>query len=272
MAVAAVIAFSKPSSVEAQVRVTDTTVVDSTQSYQFTTRSYESPWQKIDERAKLENPADGDSVRALVDEIFDQPHWFGKIPPVMDNIVKERLTQTEMNYKLGRGTGVEVSGIVRLVNTLANKFQLPDSARTTPHQAEVLRFGFEITMPTFMALPSSSQAGKSVHADSAMMSPVQAAYLLLTLIDVKVSSPEYQLPPDEWEKTKYGTMMDELTKAKEFKESGQPSRPETRSVRISLFSPNDELRSALSHAFSQMSLTDGLDLVDQAFAAVGIGK
>jgi hypothetical protein len=89
---------------------------------------------------------------------------------------------------------------------------------------------------------------------------------------VKVSSPEYQLPPDEWEKTKYGTMMDELTKAKEFKESGQPSRAETRSVRISLFSPNDELRSALSHAFSHMSLTDGLDLVDQAFAAVGIGK
>ena len=123
-----------------------------------------------------------------------------------------------------------------------------------------------------MALPSTSQAGKPVRTASAMMSPVQATYLLLTLIDVKLSSPDYQLPPDEWEKTKYGPMMEELTKSKEFKESGQISNPDTRSVRISPFSPNDELRAALSHAVSQMSLTDGLDVIDQAFATLGIGK
>jgi hypothetical protein len=33
-----------------------------------------------------------------------------------------------------------------------------------------------------------------------------------------------------------------------------------------------DIRTAVSHAISEMSLTDGLDLVDQAFAAVGIGK
>ena len=263
--IAATISFSKPRTVQAQVQYTDTTVAHSS-------KAYPSPWQKIDERAKLENPTDGNSVRALVDEIFNQPHWFVTIPPVMDTIIEERLTQAEMNYKLGRGAGVDVNGIVRLVNMLADKFQLPDSARTTAHQAEVLRFGFEITMPTFMALPSTSQAGKPVRTDSGMMSPAQAAYLLLTLIDVKLSSSDYQLPPDEWEKTKYGPIMEELTRSKEFRESGQPSRPQTRSVRISSVSPNDELRAALSHAISQMSLTDGLDLVDQTFAAVGIGK
>jgi hypothetical protein len=33
-----------------------------------------------------------------------------------------------------------------------------------------------------------------------------------------------------------------------------------------------DIRTAVSHAISEMSLTDGLDLVDQAFAVVGIGK
>src|ERR1700674_1019441 len=111
---------------------------------------YKTPWQKIEERAKLENPSDGNSVRALVDEIFNYPHSFGQIPPVMDTIVKERLTQAEMNYKLGLGPGAEMTDIVRILNRLADKFQLPEYARTTPHQAEVLRFGIEISMPAFM--------------------------------------------------------------------------------------------------------------------------
>jgi hypothetical protein len=265
MAVAAVTAFSKPNTVKAQVQFTDTTVAHSS-------KAYPSPWQKIDERAKLENPADGNSVRALVDEIFKYPHAFGEIPPVMDTIVKERLTLAEMNYRLGRSPGVELNGVVRLVNMLADKFQLPDYARATAHQAEVLCLGLETAMPALMALPSTSQAGKAVRTDSSVMSPVQATYLLLTLIDAKLLSPDYQLPPGEWEKTKYGPMMEEATKYKELKESGKLSKLETKIVLISSSSQSDEMRTALSHAISQMSLTDGLDLVDQAFAAVGIGK
>src|ERR1700674_1533969 len=108
---------------------------------------YKTPWQKIEERAKLENPSDGNSVRALVDEIFNYPHSFGQIPPVMDTIVKERLTQAEMQYKLGLGPGVQESDIVHIANTLAEKFQLPEYARTTLHQVEVLRFSYELSSP-----------------------------------------------------------------------------------------------------------------------------
>src|SRR6202040_631946 len=147
--------------------------------------------------------ADGNSVRALVDEIFNSRNLSGEIPPVMDTIVKDRLTQAEMNYKLGRLPGVEVNGLVHLVNSLAEKFQLSDSARATVHQAEVLRFGLEIAMPTFMGLPSKFQPGNPVRTDSSAMSPAQATYLLLALINAKLLSPDYQLPPDVWEKTKY---------------------------------------------------------------------
>src|ERR1700687_2238593 len=156
--------------------------------YTSGTQPYMSPWQKIEERAKLENPSDGNSVRALVDEIFYR-HSFGEIPPEMNTIVKERLTKAEMNYKLGAGPGAEMTDIVRIVNTLADKFQLPDCARTTQHQAEVLSFGLEISMPIFMGLSPAQQVDKTLRAESRKLSPVQATFLLLSLIDAKLMSP-----------------------------------------------------------------------------------
>jgi len=242
--------------------------------YQETVKSLpcHAPGQRIEGRAKLENPSDGNSVRALVDEILDYPHSFGEIPQVMNTIIKERLTKAEMNFKLGLSPGVEATDIVRIVNTLADKFQLPDYARTTPHQVEVLCFGAEISMPTFMGLPSAQPVDETARADSRKLSPAQATYLLLALINAKQLSPDYQLPPDEWEKTKFGPMMEKLTKYKELKESGQLSKLEAKVTLTSLSSQSTDLRTAVSHAISQMSLTDGLDLVDQAFAAVGIGK
>ena len=233
---------------------------------------YKTPWQKIEERAKLENPSDGNSVRALVDEIFNSPHSFGEIPPVMDTIVKERLTQAEMKYKLGLGPGVQEDDIVHIANTLADKFQLPDYARTTLHQVQVLRFSHELSCPVFMGGQAPQQDIDKSRSNPTKLSPAQATYLLLSLVDAKLWSPDYQLPPDEWEKTQYGPMMENLVKYKELKESGQQSKLVTKGALVMITTLNRDIQTAVSHAISEMSLTDGLDLVDQAFAAVGIGK
>jgi hypothetical protein len=233
---------------------------------------YRSPWQKIEERAKLENPSEGNSVRALVDEIFNYPHSFGEVPPVMDTIVKERLTQAEMKYKLGLGPGVQEDDIIHIANTLADKFQLPDYARTTLHQVQVLRFSYELSCPVFMGGQAPQQDIEKSRSNPAKLSPAQATYLLLGLVDAKMMNPNYQLPPDEWEKTQYGPMMENLIKYKELKESGQQSKPQARVVLMTEPTQTRDIRTAVSHAISEMSLTDGLDLVDQAFAAVGIGK
>lgn len=233
---------------------------------------YKTPWQKVEERAKLENPSDGNSVRALVDEIINSPHSFGEIPPVMDTIVKERLTQAEMKYKLGLGPGVQESDIVHIANTLADKFQLPEYARTTLHQVQVLRFSYELSLPVFMGVQSPQQESEISRSNPPKLSPAQATHLLLGLVNAKLMSSDYQLPPDEWEKTRYGPMMENLAKYKELKESGQQSKPQARVVLMTETTQTRDIRTAVSHAISEMSLTDGLDLVDQAFAAVGIGK
>jgi hypothetical protein len=92
------------------------------------TQGYKSSWQRIDDQARLENPSDGNSVRALIDEILDFPSSFGRIPPIMREIIEQRLVDAEINYKLGRTQGIGEKSVVQIVNTLADKLRLSDSA------------------------------------------------------------------------------------------------------------------------------------------------
>jgi hypothetical protein len=232
---------------------------------------YKSPWQKLNEQAKLENPTDGNSVRALMDEILDFPSSFGRIPPIMREIVEQRLVQAEINYKLGRNPGIPEKSVVQIVNTLAEKFRLSDSARTSLHQVDVLRFGMELSSPAFMTPASSQKEETSVDPNPADLSPAQATHILLVLIGQKVMNPDYQLPPDEWEKTQYQPAMDKMLKYKELRDSGQLGKTVTHGALVS-FSSSHDLRTQISSAVLQMSLTEGLDLVSQVFEIAGISK
>ena len=234
-------------------------------------QQYKSPWQKLNEQAKLENPTDGNSVRALVDEILDFPSSFGRIPPIMREIVEQRLVQAEINYKLGRNPGVPEKSVVQIVNTLADKFGLSGSARTSLHQVEVLRFGMELSTPALMTPASSQKEDAGVYPSTADLSPAQAAHILLVLITQKMMNPDFQLPPEEWEKTQYQPAMDKMLKYKELRDSGQLGKTVTHGELVSYPTAYD-LRAQIHNAVSKMSLTDGLDLVNQAFEIAGISK
>jgi hypothetical protein len=241
------------------------------QNFSGQTQAYKSPWQKIDDQARLENPSDGNSVRALIDEILDFPSSFGRIPPIMREIIEQRLVDAEINYKLGRTQGIEEKSVVQIVNTLADKLRLSDSARTTLHQVEVLRFSMELSSPDFMPPPTSQDESAALSLSKTDLSPAQAAHILLVLIDQKILNPDYQLPPEEWEKTQYQTAMDRMLKYKELRDSGQMKTTVTASFRASSPSSRD-LRSQIYDAVSKMSLTEGLDLVNEAFGIAGISK
>jgi hypothetical protein len=232
---------------------------------------YKSPWQKLDEQAKLENPSDGNSVRALMDEVLDFPNSFGRIPPIMRELVEQRLVQAEINYKLGRKPGIPEKCVVQIVNTLADKFGVSDSARTSLHQVEVLRFGTELSSPAFMTPASSQKEDTGVYPSTADLSPAQATHILLVLITQKMMSPDFQLPLEEWEKTKYQPAMDKMLRYKELRDSGQLGKMVTH-AEVVAYPLDHDLRTQIYNAVSKMSLTDGLDLVNQAFEIAGISK
>lgn len=234
-------------------------------------RSFHSPWQVIDDAAKLENPADGDSVRALIEEILNFPHTFSLKLPVMHEIVEDRLVQAEINYRLGRNPGIQEKTVVEIANTLADRMKLPDYAYVTVHQVEVLRFGMEMSMPSFMGEVSVQSDAAGAHANAAVLSPAQATQILLVLIDQKLANPDYQLTPEEWEKTQYQPSMDRLLKYKEMRDSGELAKVKPH-AEVRALTMKTDLRGQISQAVSEMSLTEGLDLVTQAFNMAGISR
>jgi hypothetical protein len=234
-------------------------------------QKFATPWQKLDVQAKLENPANANSVRALIDEILDFPNSFGHIPPIMREIVEQRLMQAEISYKLGRNPGIPEKSLVQIANKLADKFKLPDTERTSLHQVEVLRFGMELSSPNFMTPASTQDGNPGPSPNTADLSPAQATHILLDLISQKMISPDFQLPLEEWEKTKYQPAMDKMLKYKELKDSGQLGKMVTHTELVS-YTRDHDLRTQIYNAVSKMSLTDGLDLVNQAFEIGGISK
>jgi hypothetical protein len=234
-------------------------------------QAYRSPWQKIDEQAKLENPSDGNSVHVLIDEILDFPHFYSLNLPVMREILEQRLVQAEINYKLGRSPGIPEKNVVQIANSLADKMRLPEYAQVTLHQVEVLRFGMEFSMPSFMGGTAPQIEETGARPGPSELSPAQAAQILLVLIDQKMINPDYQLIPEEWEKTQYQPAMDRLLKYKELRNSGELAKMKPHAVVTAGVMKND-LRTQISTAVSEMSLTDGLDLANQAFEIAGLSK
>jgi len=246
-------------------------IAEAQKVYTDQVRSLGSPWQKIDDVAKLENPADGNSVRALIDEIFEFPHTFSLKLPVMHEIVEERLVQAEINYRLGRNPGIEEKTIAQIGNTLADKLKLPEYAYVTVHQVEVLRLGMQMSMPSFMGEVAPEVELAGAHADPSELSPAQATQILLVLFDQKLTNPDYQVTPEEWEKTQYQPAMDRLINYKELKDSGELAKMKPH-AELRTFTMKNDLRGQISQAVSEMSLTDGLDLVNQVFDLAGLNK
>ena len=117
--------------------------------------------------------------------------------------------------------------------------------------------------------PQIEEAG--AHPDPPELSPAQAAHILLVLIDQKTINPDYQLTPEEWEKTQYQPAMDRLLKYKELRDSDELAKMKPH-TELTAHSMRIDLRTQISKAVSEMSLTDGLDLANQVFEIAGLSK
>jgi hypothetical protein len=169
--------------------------------------SEQSRWLRIEERAKAAESGDPDSVRALADEIFSQPHRFGTMPPFVKQPLEEQAIQAELDYRSGAHRAIKHSDVVQFINSFSDKLGLPSYAKTSEHQILDMRFRSMQLTPRFMGSGLSEREdgtplrpGDSVNS---AMSPLQACYFAMFAIDAKLGNPEYQLPPDEWESHHY---------------------------------------------------------------------
>ncbi len=101
----------------------------------------------IENKAALVNPDDPDSVRALVDEVFNLRLSFPRVPAPIESVVKERLVRAEILYRKGEKPGLQEEDVVNTLNSVVDGLGGPPYLKTTLSQVRVLRMRLSLGQP-----------------------------------------------------------------------------------------------------------------------------
>ena len=225
------------------------------------------PFKDIDIIASTLTPNDASTVRALVDKLWEFPRVY-PVPASIQDQVKNRLVSAEISYRQGRRQGVEEQGVVRALNALAEAFGAPDYAMTSPRQVRVIRMGLAISEPKFMGAGIARRGMKVGDSIDSSMSPLQAVHLLAFTIEQKLSNPEFQVAPGEWDGTHYQIQIEQLQSLQQAKDQ-KPSGTIRKAVgSLGVSDPKRaQLRSILSKSSPSIST---VELVNQTLALLEI--
>ena len=110
------------------------------------------------------------------------------------------------------------------------------------------------------------------------MSPLQAIWIMSSLIDQKIDNPDFQAIPADWDRDYYPKLLeqaraqdrarDELRRRIATGEGKAQTKYEGRLIAGPPRSP--ELRFLLARRIREMSMADGLKLFNETFARLGI--
>jgi hypothetical protein len=227
------------------------------------------PYQQIEVAASALRPGDLDSIRAVVEEIVNYTRYY-RMPNVMAAVVKQRLIDAQRDYFTGKTGGVVDGAVVDAINALATSFGTPDYARTSLLQVEFLRGRVASLMPYLMRPAAETKVGEA----NPPMSPLQAIWIMSSIIDQKIDNPDYQAIPADWDRDYYPKLLeraraqDELRRRMAAGEVEVGTKYEARLVAGPPRSP--ELRLLLARRIREMSVADGLKLFNEDFARLGI--
>ena len=219
-----------------------------------------NPLVGLKEKARAAKGNDEAAVRALADETFSIFN-FDQAPAGMDDAIKERLVRAELRYRQGHGKGTPEFKVVHMVNLLAHKLSAPAYASTNVLEVRRLRMGLR---PYTSDLRTQSQADETKKGEkhSASMSPLEAFFVAVSLIQQKRFNAEYQLTDDEWV---------ELHGGKRTAGSGDKFLSEMRARRMDS-TRTDELDQAIGRGFASMSPSQLLSLPDELLNTLGVER
>lgn len=225
----------------------------------------------INDKAKKAQGNDERAVRELADEVFNTP-YFAEMPETLRQTVKERVLRHEADYRKGK-KGVKEEQIVLTVNGLADKFELPDYAKTSPLQVRVLRARLRAGYPDFISQDASQQSRgvkKKVgtHLKSEM-SPLEAIFTTAVLLQQKLLNEDFQLAPGEYADNLHKKELEKWQAAREGHQNDGGQKAKLAFVEKSKYR---ELREAIGRKATVMKTADLLALPDETLDALGIKR
>lgn len=171
-------------------------------------KNNKNPLSELDHRAKEAQTGGPEATRALADEIFTSTLPERESQNSVVEAAKDRLVQAELDYKgHGRQQSIDESNVVRTVNQAVDMLQLPDYAKTSPLQVRHLRLSLLPYLPHFIA--QEDFAGRTTANPDRQakignkVSPLEAAYLVLAVVQQKRNNPAFELTPKEFRESVY---------------------------------------------------------------------
>jgi hypothetical protein len=225
----------------------------------------------INDKAKKAHGGDERAVRELADEVFNTP-YFAEVPETIRQAIKERVLRHEADYRKGK-KGVKEEQVVQTVNGLADKFELPEYAKTSPLQVRVLRARLKGGYPDFIAPdtdPQNRGLKKKVGARlKAEMSPLEAVFTTAVLVQQKLLNEDFQLGPGEYSDYLHKKELEKWHAAREGHQGDHGHKHQLGFVEKSKYR---ELREGIGRKAKQMNPADLLSLPDQTLDALGIKR
>jgi hypothetical protein len=223
------------------------------------------PYQSIEDAASLMKPEDVQSIRAVVETIFNVPHFY-RVPEIMAAVAKQRLIDAQVAYLKGKTAGTQEASVVDALNTLATKLELPDSAMVSLLQVQLLRVSLSSPMPVFMRSDSGPEI--KLGEPNPPMSPLQTIVTAAGLIDQKLANPDYQGSPAEWDRDVYPRLAEQQQALQDYRRriaAGEIQPQERGQLKFGLTGSSNNLLGIVLRRVSSMSVADGLKQFNQTF-------
>jgi len=142
----------------------------------------------LEEAASAAQSGDTAAVRTLTDTVTN---WLPMRFHYSVNL-NDRMYQSELRYRQHTRPGVSVERLASALNQLTADLKLPAYVKTNANQVQTYRMALARVYPMFLsALQTTSQPADVV-------SPSAAMFLLLQLLQMKMTDTSYQIDPDTW--------------------------------------------------------------------------
>jgi len=156
------------------------------------------PLAAINQKAKAARSGNLPDAEEYIGELIKVAGFENELQGFTSTAIKNRVGRAESRYRLGQEEGIPEAKIVRTVNGLVKKFNLPRYSRTNLYEVRRLRLGL---LPNFPQIITQKKQGvQSVFVGAqidSQMSPAEAVFVLAMMLQQKMVNPEFQLTHTE---------------------------------------------------------------------------
>lgn len=214
------------------------------------------PLEAINRKAVEARTGNLSASKELVGEIIRLAGFETYLQGFTTDRMKDRIGRAESRFRQGQITGIPETKVVRTVNGLAKKFDLPNYTRTNRYEVRKLRLELLPNLPQIITRGTENiepiSGGGSLSSE---MSPAEATLVLALMLQQKMSSRDYQM-----------TFAERLNRWAEDHNHGAGQNSSSSQAQ----NRSREVRNALQRAVATTSVSDAWHLSNLTLNTLGI--